>query len=163
MEIRLIEPSDTKKFVEFYEELAKETDYLMFTPEETSKAEDKEEDFIKKYNDYKQVFVAVDDDKIVGYLGLKRSHLSKLKHVAKFTVGVLNDHQKQGIATKLIEFAEKWAKEEGIHRLEITVITENKPAIALFEKTGFEREGTRKGAVNMDDDFYDEFFMAKEI
>ena len=75
----------------------------------------------------------------------------------------MEDHQRQGIATKLIEFAEDWAKEQDVKRLELTVITENEPAIALFEKTGFEKEGTRKDAVNINDDYYDEYFMAKEI
>lgn len=163
MEIRKIEPSDTKQFVDFYNKLAEETDYLMFTADEVSDKADQEEKFIKKYNDYKQVFIAVDGDEIVGYLGIKRSHLEKLMHRAKFTVGVLEDHQRQGIATKLIEFAEDWAKEQDVKRLELTVITENEPAIALFEKTGFEKEGTRKDAVNINDDYYDEYFMAKEI
>lgn len=163
MEIRKIEPSDAEKFVDFYEKLADETDYLMFTPDEVSDKADEEEDFIKKYDDYKQVFVAVDEDEIVGYLGISRSHLAKLTHMAKFTVGVLEDYQRQGIATKLIDFAEEWAKEKDITRLEITVVTENEPALALFEKTGFEQEGTRKDSVNLDGDFYDEFYMAKEI
>lgn len=163
MEIRLIKPSDAKKFVDFYEKLAKETDYLMFTPEETAKKAAQEEDFIKKYDDYKQVFIAVEDDEIIGYLGISRSHLSKLKHTAKFTVGVLDDYKRQGVATKLIAFAENWAKEKDIKRLEMTVITEDEPAIALFEKTGFEEEGTRKNSVNVNDQYYDEIFMAKAI
>lgn len=163
MEIRLIEPSDAEQFENFYEKLLKETDYLIPTREETAKREGKEEDFIKKYDDYKQVFVAVDDDKIVGYLGISRSHLSKIKHAAKLTVGVLESHRRQGIATKLIEFAEKWAEDKGISRLEMTVVTNNEPAVELFEKTGFEKEGTRKNAVNLDNEFYDEFLMAKVI
>lgn len=164
MEIRLIKPSDTEKFIEFYEKLVDETDYLMFTPEETSEKEDQEEEFIKNYDDYKQVFVAVDDDdEIIGYLGISRSHLAKLKHTAKFNIGVLEDHRRQGVATKLIDYAQKWAEKNGISRLELTVITENEPAVALFEKVGFEQEGTRKGAVNIDDDAYDEYYMAKAV
>lgn len=99
MEIRLIQPSDSKAFVAFYK---------------------------------------------------------KLTHVAKLTVGVLEDHKRQGIATKLIKFAEKWAKEKGVKRLELTVVTKNKPAVALFQKTGFKEEGTRKKSMN-------EFLMAKTL
>lgn len=33
MEIRKIRPADAEKFVEFYEKLVKESDYLMFTAE----------------------------------------------------------------------------------------------------------------------------------
>lgn len=163
MEIRLIKPSDTQKFVDFYEKLARETDYLMFTPEEVSEKAAEEEKFIRNYNDYKQVFIAVEDDNIVGYLGVSRSRLSKTAQTAKFTIGVLNDCKQQGIATQLIEFAENWAKEKGIRRLELTVVTENKPAVSLFEKTGFEKEGTRKNAVRINGEFYDEYFMAKAI
>lgn len=163
MDIRLIKPSDAKKFADFYEKLSQETDYLMFTPEETAEKAEQEEEFIKKYDDYKQVFIAVEDDEIIGYLGISRSHLSKIKHTAKFTVGVLDDYKQQGVATKLIEFAEKWAKERGVKRLEMTVITEDEPALSLFEKSGFEEEGTRKNSVNINDKYYDEVFMAKAI
>ncbi len=163
MEIRQIKPSDSKAFVQFYQELVSQTDYLLFTPEETSQKASQEAPFIKKYDDYKQVFVALEEDKIVGYLGIGRSHLSKLSHVAKFTVGVLEDHKRQGIATKLIQFAEKWAKERGIKRLELTVITKNKPAVALFQKTGFKEEGTRKKSMKLEEKYFDEFLMAKTL
>lgn len=163
MEIRLIEPSDAKNFETFYEKLLTETDYLMPTSEETSTREGKEEEFIKKYDDYKQVFVAVEDDKIVGYLGIKRSHLAKLKHMAKFTVGVLEEYQRKGIASKLIEQAEKWAKDKGITRMELTVISENEAGIGLFEENDYEEEGTRKDSVKMKDDTYDEIYMGKGL
>ena len=89
--------------------------------------------------------------------------MSKLQHTARFTVGVLRDSQRQGIADKLIAFAENWAREKGIGRLEITVVTDNLPAIALFEKHHYEREGIRKKAVSFGDKYADEYFMAKVI
>lgn len=163
MEIRTIKSSDTKEFVKFYKQLAQETDYLMFSLDEVTDREDKEDDFVKNYDEFKHVFLAMDDNKIVGYLGISRSHLKKLKHSAKFTVGVLDDHKRQGIATKLIEYAENWAKENDIKRLELTVITGNEPAVAFFKKNNFDQEGTRKKAVNMDDEYFDEYYMAKAI
>lgn len=163
MEIRLIKPSDTKKFVDFYKKLVDETDYLMFTPQEVSAKEDEEEQFIKNYDDYKQVFVAVEDDDIVGYIGISRSHLEKMSKTAKITVGVLEEYKRQKIASKLINFAEDWAKEKGVHRLELTVITQNDAAVSLFKNVGFEKEGTRKNAVDVNGKIYDEYFMAKAI
>ena len=117
MEIRKIRPADAEKFVEFYEKLVKESDYLMFTPKETAEKAKQEQKYIEDYDDYKQVFVATEGERIVGYLGISRSHLSKLKHTARFTVGVLRDSQRQGIADKLIAFAENWAREKGVGRL----------------------------------------------
>lgn len=161
MEIRPIQATDTKDFVAFYKKLTSESNYLTFSPDETEKKAAKEEDFIKKYDDYKQVFIALEDDKIVGYIGIGRSHLFRLNHVAKFTVGVLEDYKRRGIATQLIKFAEKWAKEKGVKRLELSVITKNKEAVALFQKTGFKEEGMRKKSMKIDEKYFDEFLMAK--
>lgn len=163
MEIRLIKLSDTEKFVDFYKKLVRETDYLMFSPEEVSAKADVEGKFIENYDDYKQVFIALDGDSIVGYLGISRSRLAKMSHTAKITVGVLEDYKRQGIASKLIEFSQKWAKEKGIQRIELTVITKNEAAVSFFKETGFDREGTRKNAVNINNEVYDEYFMAKIV
>ena len=56
MEIRKIRPADAEKFVEFYEKLVKESDYLMFTPKETAEKAKQEQKYIEDYDDYKQVF-----------------------------------------------------------------------------------------------------------
>ncbi len=163
MKISLLKPSDTKEFVEFYKELTAQSDHMMFSDEETKKLAKKEEEFIKKYDDFKQVFIARSDDKIVGYLGIGRSHLEKLTHIGKFTVGVLDEYKRQKIATELIETAEKWAKDKGVKRLELTVVTSNEPAVELFKKVGFEEEGIRRKSVKIGTKYVDEFMMSKML
>ena len=49
MEIRKIRPADAEKFVEFYEKLVKESDYLMFTPKETAEKAKQEQKYIEDY------------------------------------------------------------------------------------------------------------------
>ncbi len=163
MEISLIKPEDTKEFVEFYKKLTSETDFLMFSPEDTAARADAEEEFIKNYDDFKQVFLARENGKIVGYLGIGRSHLSRISHVAEFTLGVLNDYKRQKIATKLIEAAEKWARDHDILRMELTVVSTNEPAIELFHNTGFEEECMRQQTVKIGNTFYDEYTMSKML
>ena len=51
MEIRKIRPADAEKFVEFYEKLVKESDYLMFTPKETAEKAKQEQKYIEDYDD----------------------------------------------------------------------------------------------------------------
>ena len=161
MIIRLIEISDAEKFVKFYDKLIRETDYLLPTIEESSKTVEQQENSIKKCCDYKQVFVAIEDDKIVGFMGVSRSPMAKVKHIANFAIGVLSDYRKQGIASKLLLFAENWLKEKGVKRIEMTVISENKAAIACYEKNGYKHEGKREKSIYMNGKFYDELFMAK--
>ena len=163
MEIRLIELSDAENFVNFYDKFIRETNYLLPTIEESSKTVEQQENSIKKCCDYKQVFVAIDNNKIIGFMGVSRSPMSKVKHIANFAIGVLNEYRKQGIASKLISYAEHWLKEKGVKRIEMTVIAENAPAIACYEKNGYKREGTREKSISMNGKYYDELFMAKVI
>ncbi len=163
MKIRLIELSDAEEFVKFYDKLIRETDYLLPTVEESSKTVEQQENSIKKCGDYKQVFVATEDNKIVGFMGISRSPMSKVKHIANFAIGVLTNYRKQGIASKLLSFAENWLKEKGVKKIEMTVIAENTPALACYEKNGYKREGVREKSISMNGKFYDELFMAKVI
>ena len=58
-------------------------------------------------------------------------------------MGVLEDYQGQGIATKLFNKAFEWAKEVGILRLGLTVMKGNDKAFNLYRKMGFVLEGER--------------------
>lgn len=161
MEFKKLEKEEAQQFVDFFDTLMNETDYLLPTIEEGHKTKEKQEASIEKFNDYKQVFIAKDNDKIVGFIGITRMGLSKAKHIANFAMGVLNAYKRQHIATRLFEVAEKWLKEKGVYRFEMTVISENAPAIALYKKVGFKKEGLREKSIFMNNQYYDEFYMSK--
>ena len=46
-------------------------------------------------------------------------------------------------------------------KLELTVVKNNKNAIALYKKYGFVIEGLRKKSMIKDNNFYDDYYMAK--
>lgn len=163
MEIREMQTSDSKQFAEFYEKLANECEYLPIAPEEVSEKTEKIVKHIEKENKLKKVFIALENDKIVGFIGIKRVHFARLRHVAKLMIGVLDDYKKQGIGTKLMEYVENWAKENEIKRLELTVVEDNDPAVEFFEEMDFEKEGTREKAIKIKGEYLDEIFMAKAI
>ena len=163
MEIRIIEQSDALKFVTFYDQIIRETDYLLPTIEEGATTVEQQENFIRKCGDFKQIFLACEEEKIIGFIGISRSQMSKVKHIADFALGVLSDYQRQGVASKLLNFAEGWLKAKGVRRVEMTVIAQNKPAISCYEKNGYKIEGIREKSIYMSGKFYDELFMAKFI
>ena len=163
MEIKIIELSDAERFVNFYSKLVRETDYLLPTPDEAVTTVEKQENFIKNCGDYKQIFIAIENDEIVGFMGVSRSSMAKVKHIADFAIGVLSDYRRKGVASRLLSFAENWLKGKGVKRLEMTVIAENEPAIAFYEKNGYEHEGERRKSISMGGKFYDELYMAKII
>ena len=56
---------------------------------------------------------------------------------------------------------DKCARENNLTRLELTVVSSNMVAKHLYEKNGFEIEGTRKNAMIIDGKYVDEYYMAK--
>ncbi len=75
--------------------------------------------------------------------------------------GVLKEYRGQGIGTKLFNEVEKWALENDIIRLDLTVVTENEAAIALYEKLGFEKEGIKRASFYLEGRVLDQYYMGK--
>ena len=164
MEIRALEQSDIKSFLEFYQKLANENDYIKITPEEMSSKFEKEEHKIVQKHNYKQIFIAIDDNEIVGYIALKRLHFARLRHIAKFDLGVLEDYQEdENVGAMLVKYAQEWAKENKIKRLEIFVIDEDENLNDLLKDLDFEKEGKRKQTIMIENKYFDEVIMIKEI
>jgi putative acetyltransferase len=105
--------------------------------------------------------VAVLDGQIVGTAGL---HLCKgrRRHTAGLGMMVHDDFHRQGIGSALmaalIDAADNWLD---LKRLELTVNTDNAPAIGLYRKFGFEVEGTRRADIFRDGKYIDSFEMAR--
>jgi RimJ/RimL family protein N-acetyltransferase len=56
---------------------------------------------------------------------------------------------------------EDWAVANGLRRIELTVMSHNEGAIALYERAGFVMEGMKRGAIHVDDVPVDECVMGK--
>jgi putative acetyltransferase len=77
-------------------------------------------------------------------------------------MSVHDDYQNQGIGTLLlraaIDLAENWLN---ISRLELTVFVDNAPAIRLYEKHGFVKEGVLRRYAYRDGTYVDVYTMAR--
>lgn len=86
--------------------------------------------------------VAVDGDDVIGYAGL----CAYAPHEAYVqTIGVTKSRQGEGIGTRLLFDLIDEAGNRGCPRLDLEVRADNAPAIALYERHGFHRIGTRRG------------------
>lgn len=158
---------DVDSFWNFLNVLDIETDCMMYEPNEREQRTNIQElrsDIqinVVEGNDFLQI--AVEDHKIVGYIRAERGRFNRLSHTAYIVAGILKDYRKKGIGTALFENLDKWAKENGILRLELTVECRNEAAKHLYEKSGFEVEGIRRKAMHIGKDFVDEYYMAKML
>ena len=83
--------------------------------------------------------VATVDDKVVGYL-LMTKVLNPIKNKNFYLidyVSVLSDYRGMGVGKKLLEEAEKIAREEETMYLQLTCGYQRKAAHKLYEKSGF--------------------------
>ncbi|RZI48287.1 GNAT family N-acetyltransferase [Lactococcus kimchii] len=158
MRIRRIDLSDARALWELQKQLDTETKFMLLEPEERKFDLSQTIGQISRFD---FLIGAEVDGKLIGYLSAKRGHTHRIEHMAYIVVGILEDFQHQGIGGQFFILLDEWAKDKGIKRLELTVITKNYAAIALYQKSGFEIEGVRKAAMCVDGEFTDEFYMSK--
>lgn len=76
-------------------------------------------------------------------------------------IGVDAKWRRAGVGTALLQYVLDWAQQNGIDRVQLAVVSANVPAIALYEKNGFEVEGTLRRSFWLGDDVYDVHVMAR--
>ncbi len=105
--------------------------------------------------------VALADGKIVGNAGLERM-IGRRAHVGRIGMGVSDAWTGRGIGRHLlqalVDTAERWMD---LRRLELTVWTDNAPALALYRRFGFVIEGTHQGYAFRDGRYVDAHTMAR--
>lgn len=107
--------------------------------------------------------VAEVDGRVVGSLGLQTfPNRPRRRHTGSIGMSVHDDWQGQGVGTALmragVELADNWLN---LTRLELEVYTDNEPAVRLYERFGFEREGTLRRYAYRNGQYVDAYFMAR--
>ncbi len=163
VEIRMIQESDAVPFMNLNMKLDRETRFMMLEPDERSSDPEYYSKQIKDLLSTKNsiIFVVDTGTELVGYIGLFGGRFKKILHSAHIVIGIVNEYRGKGLGKALFEISEQWAKDVGISRLELTVVTANEPAVALYKKRGFETEGVKKNSLFIDGEFVDEYYMGK--
>jgi putative acetyltransferase len=109
------------------------------------------------------LLVACVEGEVVGNLGLHTSpHRPRIRHAGSIGMAVRDDWQGRGVGTALLrtalDLADNWLN---LSRVELTVYTDNAAGIALYEKFGFEREGTHRRYAFRGGEYVDAYSMAR--
>ena len=107
-------------------------------------------------------YVALDGELVVGNLGLEVARHARRRHVASLGMAVRDDSHQKGVGTALMEtaldMADNWLN---LGRVELTVFTDNEPAIKLYKKFGFEIEGEAKDYAFRNGEYVPAYYMAR--
>jgi len=164
--IRHADPSDAEQLTRLAAAVSAEPEgWLISVAGEWRSAGD-ERRFLKALRRYPHAAVYVaeqDDGTLVGRLSIGRDPHPASTHVADVGLMVALDARRQGVGTALLDAAVGWAREAGVHKLELHVFPWNEAAIALYEAFGFEREGYRKRHYRRGGELVDAILMAYAV
>lgn len=105
-------------------------------------------------------FVALVDETVVGWCDILPVERQSTRHVGILGLGVLKAYRGQGIGPALLRAAIEEGRTAGLTRIELDVREDNKTAIALYERMGFQREGVKRNAMRVDGVYYNLVSMA---
>ncbi|HEM6308682.1 TPA: GNAT family N-acetyltransferase [Streptococcus suis] len=161
------EPADAVAFIDFMNQVARETDYLVmdetgfrFSPEEMER--------IFKAgieNPGELCLLAKVGTEVIGAISVKSSKQFRISHIGNIFIAVKKAYWGHGIGTILLDEVIHWAEEmDLLKRLELTVQVRNQAAVHLYQKLGFTIEGTQvRGARTDKGEWLDLYYMGKLI
>ena len=144
-----------------------ETDYLLSYPEESTRDDKKQSNYLKEKteSDREIELLAIVDGKVVGMAGFSAiGSKYKVRHRAEFGITVSKDYWGQGIGKAIMNACIECAKQAGYIQLELDVVADNTRAIELYKKLGFIEFGRNpKGFQSKYSGFQELVYMRLEL
>lgn len=163
--VRPVVVSDADQFLALWDALDTETENMLFAPGERQATLEQQVEQLSKSIESADsaVFVLenVLNTEIAGFIGCRQNTRIRDRHCAYLVLGIKQKYTGQGWGGKLLFEAENWAISRGLHRLELSVMANNEFAIKLYERFGFNIEGTKRDAVKLNSGYCDEHVMGK--
>lgn len=164
--VREASPDDATELLSFARLVAGETQFLSFAPDEFDVTDDEERALLRqsRRSDNQLFLVAVMDESIVGSLHFSAGRRPRVRHSGEFGISVRRDYWGLGIGSRLISSMLDWAKRsQVVTKINLRVRTDNQRAIRLYERLGFEKEGTIRRDFLIDGTYYDAHWMGQEV
>jgi len=114
---------------------------------------------------WRRVWVARNElGNIVGHIDLRAHRERHTSHRALLGMGVDRNHRRQGIGRLLMETAFEWANREAkLGFIDLQVLSQNQPAIKLYEKIGFRVIGEIEDMFRIEGNSYSYTLMCKVL
>ncbi|WPK13345.1 GNAT family protein [Lysinibacillus louembei] len=162
IEIRKATTQDAAQIVQVMAD-AEQSGFMLFSPGERQiTAEGLAKMIANLNNEVKSgLFIAQEGEVILGYMIVRNDNPERIAHRAYLVIGVHSNSRGKGVGKSLFSFVLNWAKEVGLHRLELTVLVKNEAAVHLYKRMGFEIEGIKKHSLYINGQYEDEYYMVK--
>ncbi len=166
LQIREILEKDAVTTLRLVLDMADESDNYPFTSEDYSMSIENQRSFINYMNSLDNcIFLgAFIDEELCGIIYLEGGRRQRTHHICNLGMGVKKKYWNKKIGSALLSKAIDFAYDsEEIAKIDLQVRVDNKYAIELYKKFGFEIEGRNKRALFVDGEFFDYLNMGKII
>ena len=155
---------DAALILEYLKQVGGETDNLTFGSEGLPFSVETEAEFIAGMENSCDniMLIAKDSDKIVGCASLSRLP-RRMKHRGDFAISVAKEYWNRGIGSQLLERIITFAKDNAFEVIDLQVRSDNKRAIHLYEKYGFEKIGEHPAFFKINNENISFNFMCLEL
>ena len=165
--LRSAEKKDAEALIDYMKITAAETPFLLREPDEISLTIEQEQAFIKAKKDSENelLLIAETGGRHIGNASLMSAGgFKRYRHRCEIAIALYQEYCGLGIGKAMLEMVLDIAKKAGYEQAELEVIANNKPAIALYEKLGFQKYGTFPDNMKYADGSYvDAYWMMKKL
>ena len=136
--------NDAKTFLEFFVQVAGETENMARYPEEITISVEKEKELLDRMAEspIQGSIGAFENNRMIANINFGCvAYRSKMKHRASFGITVMKEYWNLGLGSMMISEMLDLLKIQGYEQVELEVLETNTNAIYLYEKFGFEECG----------------------
>ncbi|NGN62300.1 GNAT family N-acetyltransferase [Streptomyces sp. A7024] len=102
---------------------------------------------------------AFEGERLIGYVDVSVLPYARARRTGHVVMGVRAGSAGRGVGRALLTAAAETGRGCGLRRLELTVMEHNRNAIALYLRCGFQFEGRRRSALDVDGAAVSEYYM----
>ena len=152
---------DTEKVLDYLKEVFADDRFFLTTTEEAKEWQtvEKEREKIQAcYDDANKLFVVTEaDGRIISMSNIECGEKKRTRHVGDIGISILADWRSIGLGTAILQTMIDWATAHPvIEKLTLSVHATNTPAIGLYQKLGFAKEGLRIKQFKFDNGHYED-------
>jgi len=107
--------------------------------------------------------VAIERNVIVGWCDIIPKPHEGFSHVGYSGVGVLKKFRGNGIGDQLLSACLEQARYYGFEKVEIEVFSDNIPAVSMYQKSGFTKEGLRVKSRKLDGGYQNVLLLGLQL
>jgi RimJ/RimL family protein N-acetyltransferase len=111
-----------------------------------------------RYPDYYISLVTLHNEDLIGYGEIQKD---PMKRDGELLIHIHQDYQGVGLGTAMMIMLLKEATDQGLHSIKLKVAAENRKAVHLFSKFGFQEQHTTMEVY--DGEKHDTLYMSKQL